>query len=654
MSSHAIKVPQFPSPSEPRRLSRTLESVAPNIKKDSQLKRVIASRGLKPLLDSFLYTRHHEDGDTKFYDYYVRNSIDDFLEAFSRSTENTTRVMVGPAGSGKSASLRNSFGLSVSPSLHNGNLIIPFYFDNITEKTEASCRNHIANQLFSATKLIQISRKISFTPQRTVEFIESTKDSLVAYATIDDASLSSADAFQIIQSINKAHPLGLAISTLKQALKECMDIGTPIERVFFVADDLESMIDNEVVAKTVACILSMQTCMENMAKYRRPSTLLTILSLRPATFEVLQANPDVNAFDIPDSAQQLEPIEMLEMFSKRLNENLKELELEEVDQRENWATAHQIIERICRALSHSHAKFFLGITNYNIRLACKLISRIIENSHWYEAVGDKESAAYGAFKLSDNQYHITQAALVRTIALTDKSVYSPTRQNGIPNLFFGANLFPAIIVGPYIAKRFVQSLNGDGYAVIEENRLADSLKLAVGEEIIDQVLPEIVEYFVRFGFLRRIQIDQNKLVSQPSMLTSWRHMSKSSILLECYRDCTTIKHHCTDLNRSLLKASADLGGATFLGAIDLALSVAELETRALNRVQKTKPLLFISLFGADCISARLLRGIEVSIGHYGRWARSQTIHRDAVNQYLIVARDMVSKVETMASSLKAT
>lgn len=200
----------------------------------------------------------------------------------------------------------------------------------------------------------------------------------------------------------------------------------------------------------------------------------------------------------------------------------------------------------------------------------------------------------------------------------------------------------------------MQSLNGDGYSVIEENRLADSLKLAIDEDVIDQVLPEIIEYFVKFGFLRRIQIDQNKLVSQPSMLTAWRHMSKSSILLECYRDCTTIKHHCTDLNPSLLKASADLGGATFLGAIDLALSVAELEMRALNRVKNTKPLLYISLFGSDCISARLLKGIDTSIKHYGQWKKSQTIHKEAVDEYLRIARETISRVEEIANSLKAT
>lgn len=653
MNKTTIVLPEFPSSCDPDRLSNTLKNIAPTVKQASQLKRVIQSRGLRPLLDSFLYTRHHNEQDTKFYAYYVRNTIDDFLEAFSNSTENSTKVIVGPAGSGKSASLRNSFGLSVSPSIVGKNLIVPFYFDNLTEKSEESCRNHISNQLFSATKLIQNSRKITFTPQRTVEFIEGTKDSLVAYATIGDEALSQNDAFKIIEAIKDAHYLGLAISTLKQALKECHDKGNPIERVFFVADDLESMIDNEVVAKTVACILSMQTCMENMGGYKKPSTMLTLLSLRPATFEVLQGNADVNAFDIPDSAEHLQPIELRDMFSKRLNENLKDLEIDAIEQRDNWATAHQIIERICKALSHSHAKFFLGITNYNIRLACKLITRIIENSHWYEAVGDEESGAYGTFKLSDNQYHITQAALVRTIALTDHSVYTPNKHNGIPNLFFGANIFPAIIVGPYIAKRFMHSLSGDGYSVIDEAKLAENLKLVIDEQIIDQVLGEILEYFVKYGFLRRIQIDTSKLVSQPSMLTVWRHMSKSSILFECYRDSTALKHYCTNLNHGLLKASADLGGATFLGAIDFILNIVELERRALERAKITKPLLYISLFGPECISCRLLRGIEQSIKHYGQWNRGQTAHREAVSEYLNLARREVQAVETLASSLKA-
>lgn len=393
------------STSQPRRLNGSIKNTNRNIQQESQLKKLIESRDLKPKLSNFLYTRHHNDKNTKFYDYYVRNVIDDFIDELSLSTENVTKAIAGPAGSGKSASIRNKYGLSVSPKIKEENLIIPFYFDNITEKSEKSCRDHITNQLFSAVTFLQNQFKFNFTPQSTVKFIENTKDSLVAYATIENEVLSRSDAFEIINELRNNHSLGLAISMLKQSLCTLYEEGEGVARVIFVADDLESMIDNEVVAKTVACILSMQTCMENMGDYEKPCALITLLSLRPATFETLQNNVDVNAFDIPDTAEQLHPIEIMDMFQVRLEKNT--FDIEGVEERENWRTAFQIIERICTSLAHTHARFFLGITNYNIRLACKLISRVIENSHWYELVGNEEGAAYGAFKLSDNQYYMS-------------------------------------------------------------------------------------------------------------------------------------------------------------------------------------------------------------------------------------------------------
>jgi hypothetical protein len=628
---------------EPRRLRDRVKNIAPTEHPASQLKRVIESRELKPKIDSFLYTRHHKDGNSRFYQYYVQNSVDKFLDSFLESTENTTKVIVGPAGSGKSASIRNKFGLSVLPSVQEKSLVIPFYFDNLTEKSEAACRSHVTQQLFSAVKHIQKKYDFRFTPQSTVEFIENTKDSLVAYATIEPKALSGSDAFKIIKSVETSHSLGLAISLLKQTLSQLFGTENSIDQVFFVADDLESMIDNEVVSKTVACILSMQTCMENMGDYNKPSVLLTLLSLRPATFEILQNNQDVNAFDIPDVAEQLQPVEILDMFRKRLSVNIEDIE--GVNERENWRVAFQIIERICESLAHTHAKFFLGITNYNIRLACKIIDRIISNSHWYEAAGDSDGAAYGAFKLTDNQYSMTQAALVKTVALVDRSLYVPDRKNGISNLFFGAGIFPAILVGPMIARRCMQAKNAYGYAVLEEKALKENLLLAFSQEIVDQVAPEIIRYFVTYGFLRRVEIDEPKLVSQPSLLTAWSHLSRSSILIECYRDSTCIRHYFSDKNSELERASADLGSATFVGAVDFIYSCAEIEQRMIDHAKSRSPMLFSSLYGSGCISTRLLQGLEKSVSSFTQWKKDDLITKEETRQLLKPLKHRVGEIE---------
>lgn len=191
----------------------------------------------------------------------------------------------------------------------------------------------------------------------------------------------------------------------------------------------------------------------------------------------------------------------------------------------------------------------------------------------------------------------------------------------------------------------MQNKNAYGYAILEEDSLKDSLKLGFDESLIDQVYSEIISYFLKYHFLRRIEIDAPSLVSQPSLLTVWRHMPKSSVLLECYRDSTTIKHHTTDINPHLEQASADLGAATFVGAADFIMTCAELETRMLDRALNTKPILFTSLFGNFCISERLLDGLKKSVSSYGQWKKSDFVNKADITSVIKTISKEVDEVK---------
>lgn len=629
---------------KPYVLSKLLLRAGENVHQDSALARVLSSSSIKPKLDELLYTKHHHDKNTKFHDYYVRNRVDNFIDYFCQTTVNKTAAIVGPTGSGKSSTIRNRFGLDLGPTIQENELRIPFYFDNRIDTSKKANLDHIISQIELATTYLKQKLKIEVTAKSVIEFIKQTKETLVAEAAINQNLLNLPSDAEIVESLKQKHYLGFVVSSLKHVLHEAHTKFTPIKYVYLLADDIEAIEEDENIVSTIRTILSCQTCLENMGGLEKPTILCTLLSMRPATYEALKRADQVNGFTIPSRPEQLEPINILDMFKQKLDVNIK---VEQVaENKKHWKTAFRIVENICDSLRYHHANFFIGISNYNIRQACQLIERVLIHSHWYENSDTPAEAVQGAINLSEDDYHMTQAALVRSLALSDHSVYQSRNSQGIPNLFFNENFWPALLVGPLIAKYCATTRNDQGYSTFTRKEISKALKFALDGQIVDQILDKILNYFCDNLLLRKIKIRDEHYVSQPMMTAIWGHLSSSSVFLECFRDDSCIKHFSIEANSELQKPSSILREGTFFAAIDMLYNTCLLEMKVLSKLEADNPVGYYSSFGGELISEKLLNGIQTSLGNFYRKRKKTATGRNKrriIDSYLSSTEALVSQ-----------
>lgn len=620
-------------------------------RRESQLLKVLEASGLREKIETLLYSRHHSDAQSDLLRYYVPNVVDEELRSFRNTSVNDLSVVVGPRGSGKSASIRNQFGMLAMPHIENDEVVVPFYFDNLVEKGIDACKQHILKSLEEAASQIIESRGLSVYASDIVPFVRDTKATLIAHGLLNDEDLESKSDLDIVEKLKSSHPLGYAISYLKLVLHMAKQKERSISRVFFVADDLESVTDGDVIVKTILTILASVTCLENMGPYERPSILLTIFCLRPATYDAIRNTPEVNGFDIPEEPTRLNPVDILKMFQKKLSVNLQDAS--DYEERKRWNTAFRVVENIIGSLSHLHSSFFIGITNYNLRSACRLVKGVLENSHWYELVDPEGGASQGAINLAENKYHITQAAIVRCLSLRNMSAYHSRGREVLPNIFFNANNFSALLVGPYLTKFCLERRNLHGYSVFTLDDLKSNLVSVFDERLVQQIGPEVVSYFADYGLLRKIEVGEVRFVSQPKLFSIWRHLAVSSVIIECYRDDTSIRNYTQAKGVAMLQPSANLGERTFYAALDFTLSTWEREEVLIESAIQGSAHSFQAAFGTQLVSSRLVSGVAASMDAYYGHGRRRSSEYSELDQYLKKVRTKVQGLEAKLNSAMA-
>jgi hypothetical protein len=597
----------------PKDLNETLSRRGVTIKRESKLKKILAGSGIDKKLDKLLYTHHHSDAAQELIKTYVTNSVDAQLAELSDTETNKVAVLVGARGAGKSASIRYHFKLLAMPSIAGSKLLIPLYLDNLTEKGFENCKRLIASSFSNAARLLLETSGKSANAPELLAFVRETKATLVERGHLPDVEPGLLSDHSIVEELRKNHFLGYSISLLKFALHTCASI-SGIKTVSVIGDDIESLHEDGVLLDVVATILSSMTCMENMGNFQRPCALLTVLALRPATYDLIKSSPVLNGYDIPRTPLYLSPVDILKMFEKRV-ETFVQDEFDEVN-KTKWFEALTILANICNSLGNAHAQFFIGLANYNLRDACGLVRTVIDNSQWYENIWTDDNTSAGVINISAKDYHITQAALVRAIGLEDRTAYISNNSTPIVNLFHCFGNYEALLLGPYLIKFCQRKKNERGYSRFTFAEIEMEMGRIFPDQIVAQLLPKLVNYYLESGLLRLVTLAEKHYVTQPRMFSLWQHLVYSSVLIECFRDNTAILHQSISEFPHFEKAAAELANGKFFCAIDFISSCLEREKELRSKLNQANHFAVKAAFGEKLVSSRLEAGLTTSLQAY--------------------------------------
>lgn len=619
-------------------------------------------------LSEFLYTGADVDAHSHSHlrRYYVANKVDNDVARHKSVEHHKLMVLTGPRGSGKSATLRQAYGLSIDPHFEESpdtsapnrqkNLVVNFWFNNFSEGTKTDSSTIFIRSLKHASDLVGGSRGFNCSIAEIADTIRKTKPSLISGGFAREDKVGSITDTGLVHDLEKTDPLAYAICLFKTTLLKANKEGKPIEKVYLIADDLEADLDNTSTIETVRKFLAINECLHNYDKLEKPSNIIATLSIRPATYDVLKDKLQ-SPYTLDVNPTFLEPVEILALFERRLDVNL--LDTDDNEARRSWRHAFNVIRAIVESLTDSQKNFLIGISNYDIRAACSTIDNIIKNSQWYTPDAKTISDIQDAVN-DKTRPLLTQASLVRAVTLGRYASFASRNKFGMPNIFFNQENYGKLLCGPLIASLLYRRLPQDGYTLIEYSKILGAMSLVFSPERAKSFTKTTLEYFEECQAVRLVETSKAKwVVSQPKLIAMWKHLEHSSVLIECFRDDTTIRHFSlrqTDNGTTFVaQPSSELGDASILAGLDFVQSVIETEHGLVKKISAENVFDFQEYFGDQFICSRLMKGLNKSIGAYfSPTRRNSDVYKQIIARQLVAIKDIEALKNAWQDKLSTT
>lgn len=572
--------------------------------------------GARSVPDSQLYTQLKENFDVYFStdhdihkamrltDYYVRNPIDSRIDDFISSKIDKILVVTGPRGGGKSASVQFKFGTGAKPKFLNSNsIVIPFYFDSLSGVEDTYFISHVHGQINAAcTELKKICR---YSPVDLYKFIQDTKSSVIESLPISPEVFGISDHVSMLNKIDEVSPLAYAICSLKFLANH-----SGINDIYLIADDMESVRGSALI-DVCKSLLTSQRCMKHDAGFTRNYKVKLLISMRPATFEMIEDNDLLNGFDLGIPIQ-LFPVDIREIFERKFHFQVGQSE--EVEIRKKWSDARSILVRVVSTVHDRHGDLFLGLSNYNIRMAFNFLRELIRNSYWFERIENNELVR-GSANLQENRYITTDAAVVRGLSLTKYSLYNSNDKHPITNIFYNS----PIQTSDYMSLLLIQYLyayrNSEKYTVFNFNKFSKFIEKLIHVPSDSIIISNYIDYLIKHNAIRRSKMDASVLITQPKIWYIWSMLSKTSVFVECFSDDVYMIHPSVAANWIDVKASADLGENVFFSAFDFVNHVLDAELRLVSEIEgkRTADVWRTEIGYYRCTGCRILEGLRRSV-----------------------------------------
>ena len=388
------------------------------------------------LLDAESWAEEQE----KFHQVYVKNErFEAPLKRFIDSRRNSVTAILGVAGVGKSTTLREMFGVLETPSISRydeDTLVIPFHFDktrvsNVDTNAEAAIQSVITSGVLSAVEFVCEEANVTISDAELVKFIKKHKRRLLNSLSLPHDATDE----EKIAWLRKSQPYSAVAEELKYVCHN-----SHINRVVILYDDLESC--NYTEHKHIVLgALKLRGCMKSTGEIRRSYRVDTIFSCRPATFERLARDPNIDGFKVRNKIYFEAPVELGDIVKSRLKyyvdsigEGIVSSTGEHPDRAEDiikWRASYATLREVIDRISDNHEDLIAKLSNYNLRDAQDELLEILQNSRWYEVKNHTE----GQLDIEPDNFHATDAGIIRALGLKFHNSFEPQRDAPIGNIF---------------------------------------------------------------------------------------------------------------------------------------------------------------------------------------------------------------------------
>ncbi|OED38159.1 hypothetical protein AB833_21000 [Chromatiales bacterium (ex Bugula neritina AB1)] len=593
--------------------------------------------------------REHQLGEL----FYAQNAeIENELKTAFDGLTDSIVSFTGPIGIGKSTQIHKRFGGQQNPHIvpAESSVIIPLYLNGVGINTDENCRRFIYNKLRRTCKIILRNIKdFEYNPKDFHQFVESHRaDLLEDYESIE----LDLDEKTTMENFLKNRPYAYYAEFLKYCIKVHNEKNphARISKVIMVVDDIESKkYEHQKIfllrlSGFFVCFMNFGITFEH-----RGFNLHTLISCRPLTHSIISKDQQRNAYSFNKHIQFLRPVPIANIFNARLRDTIQLLgegRLSASDNTiaadiESWREAKKIILTIVEKLDNRHGNMLVALKNYNMRDVMICITDILRNSKWFER--ERIESTPGAFKVREESYNTTEAAIIRAIALKNSDIFDG-ESRCIVNLFENSksNKSKDLLI-IYIIKYFLVYRSHHRDTCLPQDKAtlqADMSSIFIGFNFSD-MFDECIHFMGANGLIEQESInseDERERTQEisilPRAITLWNLLARTSVYLELCRDATYISTEQIQTYGKIATVKLRLDNL-FHALLDFHQSILEVEQSWIElSIEKDTAFTYIRYFGDTLISTKILDGIEKSV---------HTLMMEGENEHTILSIEIQSR-----------
>lgn len=565
--------------------------------------------------------------------YVSQKELEDKLLEFRKSVTNNTKILVGFAGIGKTALIRNTFGITERKPFidENGNLIayLSFYSKSLEDDVSGGLENVLVRYIRGICRCITGHRNFVGNQDDFFTFIDTINSDL-----LDDLPVIPGKSFtqqDMLEELERSHKREYYMCLLKYYLHIT---DKKINDLILIIDDIETQ-KAEYHISIIDKAFNIRNCLSNTID--RKYTVKLLLSMRAYTFRYNQARQSaanrVDEFDRDVITKEtIPPLE--EIISKRFDVMMENIEeFSEMGNQKTWETAKTELLKVINELDFNFGELITGLTHNNISRSMKIFLRILSNSRWFAIQEDNENYPSGVIKISANNYeYYHKESVLKAMVYGEGNTYYDYEDNIVPNILHCHNekCEGIELLGLYLLTFYFRT-NKDKFVLYGKNSIKgnDAVYsiLKSFNSLEDQKLRKKLEYTISFLYKGGLLLhsiyepefpgeEERKYDPEFELYLSLRALrllsilENSSILLEFYRD--DIDTHLTNND----KISAEM---SFTSKIIYILDyIGELFNIEKSYIEKSGDNFddYRKLFGDIYLISPLLQGVLKSVKNY--------------------------------------
>ena len=535
-------------------------------------------------------------------EWYVCNPpVEETLNQVLREDEtNCVYFFIGHTGIGKSTVLGYVCdGHRTAYSAEDGLLRIHISCNPLQISTTEDWATTFCAILEEASAIVERELEIEWTSLELAKYVERNAGEILHLPNLPHKTSLEAR----LEAVRKTHRRAYLLERLKFLSRG------KVNRICIVIDDLESL-DHPIQMDAVNDVFRAHLCLTQNAG---PMPCISaLIVLRPDTYASVCKDPRMTPFG-SDKIRFGDPVSLNELFQARFETASKSLG-QRIGKPVEWQHCIDEMKRVAGRLDKKHGGSLVWLANHNVRDALGCFRRALANRKWLQRDAKIESA----FTLEESKFSVTDASVIRAIAMPKSDIYADNSTTMVVNLLHNTasprtDLLPAYI-GRFLCRASADS--GQNLWVPQDlTRLLD---------VVDKLFPrgddmptarklfeDTIEWMELRGLLFRLDTGGTgrEYSVSPRMIELWRLMERNSLLLQCWReDVWRDMIEYPEYERPNYKLRET---QLILDSLRLCNEVIEIEAEHL-RVAKTRDRLPLmrETFGSNLISRQLLRGHE--------------------------------------------